>query len=133
MVIRGNKILLGRRKNSHGNGEYGGPGGHLENGESIAECALRELAEEAGTKLKVTQPKFLCVINLTQYAPKHYLHISLVANWQAGEAVDMEPDKKAWGWYDLDHLPSPLFATTLTTIEAYKTGQTFYDTPSYID
>jgi hypothetical protein len=43
----------------------------------------------------------------------------------------MEPDKlESWGWYDIDKLPSPLYAAVLTDIEAYKTGRMYFDDAS---
>jgi len=128
LLIKGNSILLGVRKVSHGVGEYSLPGGHLEYDESFEDCALRELAEEAGTDIKVKKPKFLCVTNLRRYLPKHYVDIGMVAEWISGEPITMEPNKKEdWHWYDLDDLPSPLFGCEDNYIEAYKTGRVYFD------
>src|SRR3989344_8808484 len=77
-LIKDGHILLGRRKGSHGEGEYALPGGHFELGESFEDCVLRELAEEAGSAIKISRPKFLCVTNLRKYAPKHYVDIGML-------------------------------------------------------
>jgi 8-oxo-dGTP diphosphatase len=128
LIFKDNKILLGKRKDSHGAGEYASPGGHLELNESIEDCVLREIAEEAGPDLKIKNLRFLCVINLRRYAPKHYLHVSMVADWKSGEPRVMEPDQQeAWDWFNLENLPSPLFGTMSETIEAYKTDKTFFE------
>jgi 8-oxo-dGTP diphosphatase len=77
-LVKGGKILLGRRKGAHGEGEYALPGGHLELGETFEECALRELAEEAGPKIKVKRVSFLCLTNMRRYKPKHYADIGML-------------------------------------------------------
>jgi 8-oxo-dGTP diphosphatase len=128
IIIKGNKILLGKRKGSHGHGEYASTGGHLENGETLEECALRELAEEAGPNLQVKNLRFLCVINLRQYKPKHYIDIGFIAEWKSGEPKVMEPDKKeSWEWYAIDDLPSPIFGPVPIYVKAYKAGQTLFE------
>lgn len=124
LVVRGDKILLSRRKGSHGAGQYGTPGGHLENGESFSACALRELEEECGPGLKVTDPRPLCVTNLRDYLPKHYVDMGMVAHWISGEPETMEPEKaENWGWHPIGWLPVPYFTAVESLVIAYGNGQ----------
>lgn len=128
LVIRNDEVLLGTRKGSHGAGEHAGPGGHLELGETIEQCVHRELAEEAGPDIRIKNLGFLCFINMRKYMPKHYAHIHMIADWESGEPILMEPDKQeGWGWYPISSLPEPLFGTMPEAIEAYKTGKTFFE------
>ena len=126
MVMRGGTVLLGKRKGSHGEGEYAWPGGHMEHMESFEECAKREVMEETG--MEIENVRFLRLSNLKDYKPKHYVDIGLIADWKDGEAQVIEADRiEHWDWYDIDHLPEPLFATIPSYIEAYKTGKNFWD------
>ena len=52
MVLKDGKVLLGKRKGSHGEGEYAFPGGHLEYMESFEDCAKREVREECGVEIE---------------------------------------------------------------------------------
>jgi 8-oxo-dGTP diphosphatase len=128
LLLKGNQILLGRRRGAiRGADEYSGAGGHLELGESFEDAIRRELAEEAGPALHITNLHFLCVTNLTRYAPKHYIDIGMSADWEAGEPVVMEPHKlESWGWYDLSDLPGPRFAACDHYLVAHETGQTYF-------
>jgi len=126
MVLKEGKVLLGRRMNAHGEGEYANTGGHVEPLESLIETAKRETMEEAG--ITIQNVRFLCVSNITEYSPKHYVDIGLIAEWENGEPKVLEPDKReSWNWYDLDDLPHPLFASSAIYIKAYKTGRNFWD------
>ncbi len=48
LVIERGEILLGKRKNAHGTGDWSAPGGHLEFNETVSNCVQRELLEETG-------------------------------------------------------------------------------------
>ena len=127
LVVRGGSVLLSQRKGSHGAGEYGVPGGHLENGETFEQCAYRELAEECGAHVKITTPRFLCVTNLRDYLPKHYADISMVAHWESGEPETMEPHKAGpWQWHPIDRLPDGRFSVIDNLVIAYQTGQPYF-------
>ena len=65
MIFKDGKVLLGKRKGSHGSGEYSFPGGHLEFGESFEECVIRETLEE--TSVKIKNIKFQCLSNIYKH------------------------------------------------------------------
>ena len=126
MVMKEGKVLLGKRKSSHGAGEYAWPGGHMEYMESFEICVKREVKEETGIEIK--NVRFLRLLNLKDYAPKHYVDVGLIADWKSGKPKVMEPDKaESWGWYEIDKLPKPLFSTLPAYFEALITGKNFFD------
>lgn len=126
MIFKENKILLGKRKGSHGEGEYSFPGGHLEYMESFEDCAKREIKEECG--INVNNIRFQFVANVTKYNPKHYVHIGLIADWIDGKPEVLEKERcESWDWYDLDNTPDPIFEMCRMAIESYKTKNNYYD------
>ena len=48
VVLKGDQVLLVRRRNPPDAGLWGYPGGHVDFGETTAEAAVRELFEETG-------------------------------------------------------------------------------------
>lgn len=110
-VIKDGRVLLGKRINAHGQGTWAFPGGHLEFGETVTECAVREVAEETGMKITcIRRGPFTEDFFLDQ--GKHYITIVMIADWQAGEPELREPHKcEHWSWFDFDQLPEPLFPT----------------------
>lgn len=124
MILRDGKVLLGRRKGAHGSTTYGWCGGHLEFGESLEQCATREVLEETG--LGVVTLKLLCVSNIIAY-DKHYIDFEFLGEVHEGTPTVMEPDRvESWGWYDLNELPTPLFKAVELAIQSYFSGQ-FYN------
>ncbi len=56
-ILREEEILLIRKKRGLGAGKIVGPGGRLEPGETILECAIRETIEEVGVVPEDPQPR----------------------------------------------------------------------------
>ena len=126
MILKDGCVLLGQRKGAHGEGEYAFPGGHLDYMESFAQCAQRETREECG--LEIENIRFQFVANVTTYAPHHYVHVGLLADWKSGEPEVLEPEASGpWEWHAVEDLPQPLFEMSRLAAESYKTGQTYYD------
>jgi len=131
MIFKDGKVLMGKRKNAHGEGEYSFTGGHLEFGETFEECAIRETREEAG--IEIENVRFHCVGNVRQYG-KHHVGIGVMADWKSGEPKNMEPDKReGWDWYDPADLPSPVFHMSGKMIESLRTRQLCHDRDEQVE
>ncbi|MFN0125029.1 MAG: nucleotide triphosphate diphosphatase NUDT15 [Blastocatellia bacterium] len=121
LVMRGGKILLGRRKGSHGAGLYAAPGGHIESGESFEAAARREVFEETGLTIK--DIRLLSVGNYLFEGERHYIDVDFVCEAPEGQPQLREPEKcDGWAWYDPDQLPAPLFIVTERMIASLATG-----------
>jgi 8-oxo-dGTP diphosphatase len=109
LVLKGTQVLLGKRKNSHGDGTWQAPGGHLEWGEEPEVCARRELLEE--TNLSVAH--FIrgpFTNDFFSSEQKHYVTLFMIAKYQDGIPRVMEPEKcEGWSWFEWEYLPAPLF------------------------
>lgn len=109
LVWRDKQLLLGRRLTEGDESCWQFPGGHLEAGESVVECASREVSEETGLRVNTfrqlgyTNKPFIV-------AQKNYITLFVSCQSDAGEAVVMEPEKcSEWCWFDEADLPQPLF------------------------
>lgn len=106
-LIKDGAVLLGKRKNCYGEGMWGLPGGHLEYGESIIECAVRELKEELG--IDAEKLTLISIIdNIDERG--HYLHISFLLEQFSGQIQCMEPHFcYEWRFFEIASLPESLF------------------------
>ena len=109
VVVKDGKVLLGKRKNAHGDGSWCFPGGHLEFNEKLEECARRETFEETGIKIKNIK-KGTFTNDMFKEEGKHYITLYLISEYDSGEVKIMEPDKcEKWDWFEWEKLPEPLF------------------------
>lgn len=125
MVFNGQKVLLAKRKNSHGEGMWCCPGGHLEWGERFEECAKREVLEETG--VEVDDVEIVGITNdITEEWDTHYITICTKGGKWKGEPQVVEPEKNIKvGWYPLDDLPLPLFPATRKMIFNFREGRIY--------
>jgi 8-oxo-dGTP diphosphatase len=108
-VKRNEKILLGKRKGSHGAGTWALPGGHLEPGESFETCCKREVLEETGLIINNISP-VVFTNDIFHHQGLHYITLFFKGEYESGEAIVAEPRQcEEWRWVSLDHIPQPIF------------------------
>ncbi|WP_404974024.1 NUDIX hydrolase [Vibrio campbellii] len=125
IILRDGAILLGERVGSHGANTWATPGGHLELGESIEDCAKREVLEETGLIVDSIE-KFTFTNDIFEKEGKHYVTLFVVASSASGEPQVTEPDKcKQWKWCRLDDLPEPLFLPLINLLKEDNTLENY--------
>lgn len=100
VVRRDGRLLLVKRRNPPDAGKWGFPGGAQELGETVAEAARRELAEETG--VEAVPLGILDVIDAVtrDEAGRVRFHFTLIAvlmEWRAGEGIAAD-DAEAVAW-----------------------------------
>ena len=100
VVWRGDQVLLVRRGRAPRKGEWSIPGGLQELGETVGETALREVQEETGLTVRLTNQ--LGAVDLvrrddTGRVEYHYTLIEFAAEWVSGEPVASDDvDRALW-------------------------------------
>ncbi len=126
-IVREGKLLLGKRKNIFGAGQWGLPGGHLESKERFKEAAARELGEETG--LTAAEFLFENIVNQTQ-GEKHYIQIGFSAQGVRGEPELSEPELcEEWKWFDLADLPENIFTPHKEQVRLFINKEVSKDLP----
>ncbi|MBC7836893.1 NUDIX domain-containing protein [Acetobacteraceae bacterium] len=123
-LVRDNKILLGRRRNTgYKDGEYGLPAGHIEDGETFKEGAAREAKEEAGVEIL---PEDLELKVVMQRKGGARIDLFFEPKKWSGEVVNGEPEKcDDLSWFPIDSLPANTMDYMREAIECWQNG-TFY-------
>jgi 8-oxo-dGTP diphosphatase len=131
MILRNGKILLGKRNSDpikassalHGEGTWTMPGGKLEFGESMEDCALREVMEETGIKLKKENLRMISISN-DIVSDAHFVTIGFLAENFENEPEVKEPEKiTEWKWFEIEKLPNPIFFPSERVVKNYLNNQ----------
>jgi len=81
----------------------------MEYGESVEQCARRELLEETGLNLG-TYVLGPYTNDIFHEVREHYVTLLIISTDSQGEPVNREPNKcEGWSWHSWDHLPRPMF------------------------
>lgn len=105
VVLRGEKVLLGRRSD---NGALTPITGIVDPGEEPADAAVRETLEEAGVVCRVERLAWVHQIPRIVYAngdQADYLDLTFRCTWVSGEPYPADGEMTEVGWYDVDDLP----------------------------
>src|SRR6266571_2139500 len=121
VVVRGEHALIVQRAQQPNAGRWGFPGGVLELGETVAEGAMRELAEETGI---VAEPAG--VLNVHDAVSRdaegrvqfHYVLIAVRGIWRAGEGVAAD-DAAATAWASRADIVAGLYPTFPTLLPLF--------------
>ena len=96
------KIALIYRKDKIG---YEFPKGHLEEGESLKECAIRETEEETGRKNHIVESKEIDIIKyITSKGENVELYMFLAIDDGPVEREISEEDKEVVDWFNIDEV-----------------------------
>ncbi|WP_067581553.1 8-oxo-dGTP diphosphatase [Endozoicomonas ascidiicola] len=100
-VIKDDQILLIRKKRGIGAGKINGPGGKLDPGETLLECAIREVQEELC--ITPVAPEFVGE-NLFQFTDglSFHVHTYIARDY---EGTPAETEEAIPLWYGLDSIP----------------------------
>jgi ADP-ribose pyrophosphatase YjhB (NUDIX family) len=121
VVLRDERALIVQRAQQPNAGRWGFPGGVLELGETVAEGAMRELAEETGVVaeaagwLNVHDAVSRDADGRVQF---HYVLIAMRGIWRSGEG-EAADDAAATAWVTREEIVAGLYPTFPTLLPLF--------------
>lgn len=112
-------VLLVRRANPPDAGRWGFPGGKINQGETLAQAALRELREETGVSAEALHV-FTAVDAFDRddrgELQRHFILVAVLCRWTDGEPAAGDDALEA-RWFRLDDLSTSNLALSLDVAE----------------
>jgi mutator protein MutT len=128
MIFNGKRELFLTKRGKKATNERGCwevPGGKINFGETLQEAIKREMKEEYGVDIEVTE-QLPAADHLIPDEKQHWVPTTFLAKIKKGQKPKiMEPQKcDAIGWFTLDKLPQPLSIITKIDLEVVKKQKT---------
>jgi 8-oxo-dGTP diphosphatase len=123
---RDGAVLLARRAGvSYGEGSWGLPGGHAEDGERLAEAAVREALEEVGLRVDPTTLEGLGVTRYVDGAFRGADFFFLSRTWSGEPQAVSQCSEVAW--YRLDALPADALPWLAHALQTHLVERQWFD------
>lgn len=109
LITKDDQVLLLKQSDVDGNEIWSPPTGHLEYGEPLEACVIRESQKMPG--VMIADATFLAITNDVSGAGKEHI----ITIWMAGRYVSGPPtlhvahQTSVINWFSWDALPEPLF------------------------
>lgn len=118
---QGECLFMQRANTGFRDGQYALIAGHLEPGESIEECAIRESKEEAGVTIAPGALEFKLVMRRDSDTNRISFFLAC-RTWQ-GELANMEPHKcSGFVWARPEHPPTPVIDYVAAALAHIRDG-----------
>lgn len=133
LFVRDDNVLLLRRAGTrYYCGWWALPAGHVEEGETPLQCALREAEEEVGIRLQPEQLQHAISMYQsgadTGRTSNNRLDVFFITREWSGEPTNCEPHKASeLAWHPLGALPQDLVHSTRAAIDAWMQGAAYLE------
>jgi 8-oxo-dGTP pyrophosphatase MutT (NUDIX family) len=124
---KGRVLLLRRARTGYLDGWYALPGGHLERGESVAACAIRECLEETGIVIDAARLRPVAVMPYRSH-DQQGVDFIMACDDIDGEPRLAEPDRcDDIGFWSIDALPQKTVPYIAHALELAQRGEWFLE------
>ena len=115
LINAANQVLLHKRAD---NGAWALPGGRMEIGESIEQCAVREMFEETGIQVRIkrlvgvySDPQNYCILRYPDGYTVHYLIVVFEVE-QIGGQLLISDESTDLRYFDVDAMPKGMMPSS---------------------